>query len=60
MTHVIAATNSAGMGTKRTLKLMQGIADGKWIVSEAWAAACVRSLSRVDEAEYELKGYVAL
>ena len=48
------------MGTKRTLKLMQGIADGKWIVSEAWAAACVRSLSRVDEAEYELKGYVAL
>jgi hypothetical protein len=56
VTHVIATVNEKGMGTKRTLKLMQGIADGKWIVGTTWAEACVRAGKRVSEAPYELKG----
>ncbi|CAO2823376.1 unnamed protein product [Amaranthus hypochondriacus] len=53
VTHVIASTNEKG-ACKRTLKVMMGILEGKWILSIKWAQACNKAMKLVDETPYEI------
>ncbi|BFU21112.1 BRCA1 C Terminus domain containing protein [Entamoeba histolytica HM-1:IMSS-B] len=43
----------------RTIKMLKGISDGKWILSEDWIDAIIKSNNIVEEEDYECTKYVA-
>ncbi|XP_031279183.1 protein BREAST CANCER SUSCEPTIBILITY 1 homolog [Pistacia vera] len=53
VTHVIASTDENGAG-RRTLKLLMGILEGKWILNIEWVKACMKAMKPVDEGQYEI------
>ncbi|KAL2930676.1 Protein BREAST CANCER SUSCEPTIBILITY 1-like protein [Bienertia sinuspersici] len=53
VTHVIASTNENG-ACKRTLKILMGILEGKWILSIKWVQACKEAMRLVEETPYEI------
>ncbi|KAF3495303.1 hypothetical protein DY000_02058271 [Brassica cretica] len=53
VTHVIASTNEKGACT-RTLKVLMGILNGKWIVNADWMKASLEASQPVDEEQYEI------
>ncbi|XP_058765353.1 protein BREAST CANCER SUSCEPTIBILITY 1 homolog [Vicia villosa] len=53
VTHVIASTDENG-ACRRTLKVLMGILEGKWILSIEWIKACIREAGPVDEDLYEV------
>ncbi|XP_015868465.3 protein BREAST CANCER SUSCEPTIBILITY 1 homolog [Ziziphus jujuba] len=53
VTHVIASTDENG-ACRRTLKVLMGILEGKWILSMKWIKACMEAMQPVDEENYEI------
>ncbi|KAL0732295.1 hypothetical protein Bca4012_008504 [Brassica carinata] len=53
VTHVIASTNEEGACT-RTLKVLMGILNGKWIINANWMKASLEASQPVDEEAYEI------
>ncbi|XP_059438503.1 protein BREAST CANCER SUSCEPTIBILITY 1 homolog isoform X2 [Corylus avellana] len=53
VTHVIASTNENG-ACRRTLKILMGILEGKWILNMEWIKACMKVMELVDEEPYEI------
>ncbi|CAI8590892.1 unnamed protein product [Vicia faba] len=53
VTHVIASTDENG-ACRRTLKVLLGILEGKWILSIEWIKACIKEAGPVDEDCYEV------
>ncbi|KAK9706992.1 hypothetical protein RND81_07G166000 [Saponaria officinalis] len=53
VTHVIASTVENG-ACKRTLKVLKGILEGKWILSIKWVRDCTKALKLVEETPYEI------
>ncbi|OMO74993.1 hypothetical protein CCACVL1_16363 [Corchorus capsularis] len=53
VTHIIASTDENG-ACKRTLKILMGILEGKWILNINWVKACIKAMKPVDELEYEI------
>ncbi|PON71644.1 BRCA1-associated [Parasponia andersonii] len=53
VTHVIASTDESG-ACRRTLKVLMGILDGKWILSMNWIKACMEAMKLVDEQCFEI------
>ncbi|KAG6471070.1 protein BREAST CANCER SUSCEPTIBILITY 1 homolog [Zingiber officinale] len=52
VTHVIASTDYGG-AYKRTLKVLKGIINGKWILKVDWVRDCIESLKPIAEEKYE-------
>lgn len=55
VTHLIVTCDESG-NTQRTLKFLQCVAAGCWIVSVGWAHKCLAQGHRVDEAPFEARG----
>ncbi|XP_068670016.1 BRCA1-associated RING domain protein 1-like isoform X2 [Montipora foliosa] len=55
VTHIITAANAKGI-CQRTIKYLNGVLTGKWIVSYDWVVNCLRRKTWVDESPYEVKG----
>ncbi|KAK7835722.1 brca1-associated ring domain protein 1 [Quercus suber] len=53
VTHVIAATDAQGACT-RTLKVLMGILNGRWILKIDWIKACMEAMHPVNEEPYEV------
>ncbi|XP_047165811.1 protein BREAST CANCER SUSCEPTIBILITY 1 homolog isoform X2 [Vigna umbellata] len=53
VTHVIASTDENG-ACRRTLKVLLGILEGKWIVKVEWIKACMKEMNPVGEERYEI------
>ncbi|CAH2038980.1 unnamed protein product [Thlaspi arvense] len=53
VTHVIASTDEKGACT-RTLKVLMGILNGKWIINAEWMKASLESSQPVDEEPFEI------
>eukprot|EP00256_Glycine_max_P045334 XP_006597513.2 protein BREAST CANCER SUSCEPTIBILITY 1 homolog isoform X1 [Glycine max] len=53
VTHVIASTDENG-ACRRTLKVLLGILEGKWILNIEWIKACMKEMGPVDEERYEI------
>ncbi|XP_027338663.1 protein BREAST CANCER SUSCEPTIBILITY 1 homolog [Abrus precatorius] len=53
VTHVIASTDENG-ACRRTLKVLLGILEGKWILNVEWVRACMKGMNPVDEEGYEI------
>ncbi|XP_028759187.1 protein BREAST CANCER SUSCEPTIBILITY 1 homolog isoform X1 [Neltuma alba] len=53
VTHVIASTDENG-ACKRTLKVLLGILEGKWILNVEWIKASMQAMEPVDEERYEI------
>ncbi|KAK7331405.1 hypothetical protein VNO77_25629 [Canavalia gladiata] len=53
VTHVIASTDENG-ACKRTLKVLLGILEGKWILNVEWIRAWMKGIDPVDEEPYEI------
>lgn len=53
VTHVIASTDENG-ACRRTLKILMGILEGKWIISVDWIKASMKSMELVNEEPYEI------
>ncbi|XP_010537742.1 PREDICTED: protein BREAST CANCER SUSCEPTIBILITY 1 homolog [Tarenaya hassleriana] len=53
VTHVIASTDES-RACKRTLKVLKGILEGKWILSIDWVKACLKDMKYVNEEQYEI------
>ncbi|KAF3450350.1 hypothetical protein FNV43_RR06430 [Rhamnella rubrinervis] len=53
VTHVIASTDE-NRAFRRTLKVLMGILEGKWILSMDWIKACMEANKLVDEERYEI------
>ncbi|XP_010482968.1 PREDICTED: BRCA1-associated RING domain protein 1-like isoform X2 [Camelina sativa] len=53
VTHVIASTDEKGACT-RTLKVLMGILNGKWIVNADWIQASLEASQPVDEETFEI------
>ncbi|KAL4200638.1 hypothetical protein AMTRI_Chr02g212140 [Amborella trichopoda] len=53
ITHVIASTDENG-ACRRTLKVLMGIIEGKWIVKIDWIKACLMAMQPVNEDSYEI------
>ncbi|OIV95749.1 hypothetical protein TanjilG_05297 [Lupinus angustifolius] len=53
VTHVIASTDENG-ACRRTLKVLLGILEGKWILNIDWIKACMKEMGPVDEGRYEI------
>ncbi|AEE27646.1 breast cancer associated RING 1 [Arabidopsis thaliana] len=54
VTHVIASTDEKGACT-RTLKVLMGILNGKWIINAAWMKASLKASQPVDEEPFEIQ-----
>ncbi|KAM7448499.1 BRCA1-associated RING domain protein 1 [Porites harrisoni] len=55
VTHIVTATNSKGV-CPRTIKYLNGVVTGKWIVNYDWIEKCLRRKSWIDETAYEITG----
>ncbi|KAF3785916.1 BREAST CANCER SUSCEPTIBILITY 1-like protein [Nymphaea thermarum] len=53
VTHVIASTDENG-ACRRTLKVLMGILEGKWILNIKWVKACLEIMEPVDERPFEI------
>ncbi|KAF8086699.1 hypothetical protein N665_0615s0046 [Sinapis alba] len=53
VTHVIASTDNKGACT-RTLKVLMGILNGKWIINADWMKASLEASQPVDEEPFEI------
>ncbi|MED6120380.1 hypothetical protein PIB30_020394 [Stylosanthes scabra] len=53
VTHVIASTDE-NKACRRTLKVLMGILEGKWILNIEWIKACMKEMEPVDEEGYEI------
>ncbi|QCD76959.1 protein BREAST CANCER SUSCEPTIBILITY 1 homolog isoform X2 [Vigna unguiculata] len=53
VTHVIASTDENG-ACRRTLKVLLGILEGKWILKVEWIKACMKEMNPVGEEHYEI------
>uniref|UniRef100_A0A7N0U2N0 BRCT domain-containing protein n=1 Tax=Kalanchoe fedtschenkoi TaxID=63787 RepID=A0A7N0U2N0_KALFE len=53
VTHVIASVDE-NEACRRTLKILMGILEGKWILSVKWIKACIDAKRLVDEEKYEI------
>ncbi|CAN8295721.1 unnamed protein product [Cochlearia groenlandica] len=53
VTHVIASTDEKGACT-RTLKVLMGILNGKWIINADWMKASLEASQHVDEEPFEI------
>ncbi|GAB4829422.1 hypothetical protein Ancab_019093 [Ancistrocladus abbreviatus] len=53
VTHVITSTNE-NAACRRTLKVLMGILEGKWILNIEWIKACMTAKGQVDETPYEI------
>lgn len=53
VTHVIVKVDEENNGASKTLKYLQGIAYGKWIVSYQWVIDSLREKKLVNEEHYE-------
>eukprot|EP00257_Ricinus_communis_P022323 XP_015582013.1 protein BREAST CANCER SUSCEPTIBILITY 1 homolog isoform X1 [Ricinus communis] len=53
VTHVIASTDVNG-ACKRTLKILMGILEGKWILNIEWVKACMNAMKPVQEDPFEV------
>ncbi|CAA0833402.1 BRCA1-associated RING domain protein 1 [Striga hermonthica] len=53
VTHVIAATDENG-ACSRTLKVLMGILNGRWILTIDWIKACMEANAYVGEEPYEV------
>ncbi|XP_047308481.1 protein BREAST CANCER SUSCEPTIBILITY 1 homolog [Impatiens glandulifera] len=53
VTHIIASADENG-ACKRTLKILMGILEGKWILKAEWIKACLEAMQPVDEHLYEI------
>ncbi|CAA7050302.1 unnamed protein product [Microthlaspi erraticum] len=53
VTHVIASTDEKGACT-RTLKVLMGILNGKWIINADWMIASLEASQPVDEEPFEI------
>ncbi|XP_028187915.1 protein BREAST CANCER SUSCEPTIBILITY 1 homolog isoform X1 [Glycine soja] len=53
VTHVIASTDENG-ACRRTLKVLLGILEGKWILNIEWIKACMKEMGPIDEECYEI------
>ncbi|XP_061370046.1 protein BREAST CANCER SUSCEPTIBILITY 1 homolog [Gastrolobium bilobum] len=53
VTHVIASIDENG-ACRRTLKVLLGILEGKWILNIEWIRACLKETKPVDEEHYEI------
>jgi len=55
VTHLLVPTDDHG-NTQRTLKYLQCLSSGRWIVSIAWAYRCIQEGKWVDESPFEVTG----
>lgn len=55
VTHLIVSVDRAGVMKQRTMKYMQALAHGLWIVSTKWVLDSVQAGMVLDEAGYEVK-----
>ncbi|KAK7332153.1 hypothetical protein VNO80_28901 [Phaseolus coccineus] len=53
VTHVIASTDENG-ACRRTLKVLLGILEGKWILKVEWIKASMKEMNPVGEERYEI------
>ncbi|XP_073274533.1 protein BREAST CANCER SUSCEPTIBILITY 1 homolog isoform X2 [Primulina huaijiensis] len=53
VTHVIASIDQNGV-CRRTLKVLMGVLEGKWILSIEWIKACLNAKEFVQEQQYEI------
>ncbi|CAB4276528.1 unnamed protein product [Prunus armeniaca] len=53
VTHVIASVDENG-ACRRTLKVLMGILEGRWILSMEWINACIEAMKLVNEEPYEI------
>ncbi|XP_050369496.1 protein BREAST CANCER SUSCEPTIBILITY 1 homolog [Argentina anserina] len=53
ITHVVVPTDENG-ACRRTLKVLMGILEGKWILSMGWIKACLEAKKLVNEEPYEI------
>ncbi|KAK2996344.1 hypothetical protein RJ639_026587 [Escallonia herrerae] len=53
VTHVIASVDENG-ACRRTLKVLMGILEGKWILNIEWVKDCLKAMETVDEKDYEI------
>ncbi|KAL1188855.1 BRCA1-associated RING domain protein 1 [Cardamine amara subsp. amara] len=53
VTHVIASTDEKG-ACVRTLKVLMGILNGKWIINSDWMKASIEAFQPVDEEPFEI------
>nr|XP_034184475.1 breast cancer type 1 susceptibility protein homolog isoform X2 [Osmia lignaria] len=53
VTHVIVKVDEGNNGASKTLKYLQGIAHGKWIVSYQWVIDSLKERKLVNEERYE-------
>lgn len=54
-THVLVPTDEYGKCTTRTMKYMLGVVRGVWVVSYAWADACIDAGAWIPEKNFEAK-----
>lgn len=55
VTHIVTATNTKGV-CPRTLKYLNGVLTGKWIVKYQWILESLQKKTWVDETPFEVKG----
>ncbi|XP_793413.3 BRCA1-associated RING domain protein 1 [Strongylocentrotus purpuratus] len=55
VTHLVAACEEDGQ-CLRTMKYMQAVLAGRWVVSFKWVKECIKLEERVEEVEYEIPG----
>ncbi|GAV76413.1 BRCT domain-containing protein/zf-HC5HC2H domain-containing protein/zf-C3HC4_2 domain-containing protein [Cephalotus follicularis] len=53
VTHVIASIDE-NKACRRTLKVLMGILEGKWILNIEWVKASMQAMEPVDEEQYEI------
>lgn len=55
VTHIVVSTDEDGLVKQRTMKYMQGIAYGLWIVSSDWITDSTKAQQIQNEQKYEVK-----
>ena len=60
VTHVVMPCDAARNGARLTLKFLQGVAQGAFMVSDAWIDACNSAEALVDAEPFEVRGFPEL
>lgn len=56
VTHLVVSCDKHGNCRQRTLKVLNALVSGTWILSFSWVEACLREKRKVDESEHEARG----
>ena len=56
---MLVKTTAHGLAETRSMKYLQGCAKGCWVVSDAWADACMQAGRWVEEKAFEVKASAA-